>query len=89
METRTSRTVVGLLATAMLHAAPAVAQDGPKFFLNATAVDPDDSAVVYTGSGGMWRSSDSGTTWARLHNRIVARSIVRPSSAFHDRHWWP
>ena len=82
MDKRTSRTAVGLLAIAMLHAAPAVAQDGPKFFLNATAVDPDDSAVVYTGSGGMWRSSDSGTTWARLHNRIVARSIVvsRPNA---------
>lgn len=76
MDKRTSKTVVGLLATAMLYAAPAVAQDGPKFFLNATAVDPDDSAVVYNSDGSMWKSSDSGTTWARLANRIVAWSIV-------------
>ena len=76
METRTSRTVVGLLAIAMLHAAPAVAQDGPKFFLHATAVDPDDSAVVYTNTGEMWKSPDSGTTWTQLRNNIVAWSIV-------------
>lgn len=76
MDRRASRTAVGLLATAMLYAAPAVAQDGPKFFLNATAVDPDDSAVVYTSTGSMWKSSDSGTTWALLANRIVAWSIV-------------
>ena len=76
MDRRTSRTAAGLLATVMLYAAPAVAQDGPKFYLNATAVDPDDSAVVYTSTGSMWKSSDSGTTWAHLANRIVAWSIV-------------
>jgi photosystem II stability/assembly factor-like uncharacterized protein len=76
MNRRTSRTAAGLLATAMLYAVPAVAQDGPKFYLNATAVDPDDSAVVYTSDGSMWKSSDSGTTWAHLANRIVAWSIV-------------
>ena len=76
MDTFTSRTVFGLLATAMLYAAPAVAQDGPKFFLHATAVDPDDPEVVYTSSGSLWKSSDSGTTWAHLANRIGASAIV-------------
>ena len=78
----TSGTAVGLLASAMLYAAPASAEEGPHFFLNATAVDPDDPAVVYTNTGSMWKSADSGTTWAHLANRIVAWSIVisRPNA---------
>jgi photosystem II stability/assembly factor-like uncharacterized protein len=67
----------------MLHNAPVLAQDGPKFYLNATAVDPDDSSVVYTSNAEMWKSTDSGATWNSVGRPIIAWSIVinRPNSA--------
>ena len=76
MNNLNSWTIAALVTTAMLYGVPALAQDGPKFHLNATAVDPDDSSVVYTSNAEMWKSTDSGTTWNRSGGPIVAWSIV-------------
>ena len=82
MERRTWTTIAGTLITALLITMPAKAQDGPKYFLNATAVDPNDPAIVYTSSGGIWKSADSGATWTKVDHRagVWSLEISSPST---------
>jgi photosystem II stability/assembly factor-like uncharacterized protein len=35
------------------------------FYPGSLAVDPTNSSILYAGDSGLWRSTDSGSTWAR------------------------
>ena len=48
----------------------------------AIAVNPNDSNVIYQGTagGGVWRTTDGGTTWTPLFDRQLALDIGEPGA---------
>ena len=78
MNTQVSRMKAGILSILVaLTAVSAAAQEGPEGILQAIGIDREEPALVYTsGSGCMWRSFDSGTSWDTAGCGVIAWSIV-------------